>query len=77
MVRSVELAVAALASLPERDQDRMARQLLSYIERLLQLRAEIDKGSGALATGAGEALDIEDFLRRQNERHGHRSDAHR
>lgn len=70
MVRSVELAIAALGSLPERDQDRMARQLLTYIERLLQLRAEIDKGSGALTTGEGEAVDIEDFLRRQNERHG-------
>jgi hypothetical protein len=70
MVRSVELAVVALASLPERDQDRMGRQLLAYIERLLQLRAEIDKGSGTFASGAGEMLDIDDFIREQNERHG-------
>lgn len=70
VVRSIELAVAALASLPERDQDRMGRQLLAYIERLLQLRAEIDKGSGAFETDAGAMLDIEDFLHRQNERHG-------
>jgi len=70
VARSVELAVTALASLPERDQDRMGRQLLTYIERLLQLRAEIDKGSGSFEAGAGEALDIEDFLHRQNERHG-------
>jgi hypothetical protein len=70
VTRSVELAFAALASLPERDQDRMGQQLLTYIERLLQLRAEIDKGSASFATDAGEALDIEDFLRRQNERHG-------
>ena len=48
----------------------MGRQLLTYIERLLQLRAEIDKGSGSFEAGAGEALDIEDFLHRQNERHG-------
>jgi hypothetical protein len=70
VAKSVELAVAALASLPERDQDRMARQLLAYIERLLQLRIEIDKGSRGFETGAGETLDIEDFLRRQHERHG-------
>jgi hypothetical protein len=70
VARSVELAVAALASLPERDQDRMGRQLLTYIERLLQLRVEIDRGSGSFEPGAGEPLDIEDFLRLQNERHG-------
>jgi hypothetical protein len=70
VARSVELAVTALASLPERDQDRMGRQVLTYIERLLQLRADIDKGSGSIEAGASEALDIEDFLRQQNERHG-------
>jgi len=70
MNKSVERAVAALACLPERDQDRMGRQLLTYIERLLQLRIEIDKGCGAFKAGAGETLDIDDFLRRQNERHG-------
>jgi hypothetical protein len=70
MARAIELAVAALASLPERDQERMGRQLLTYIERLLQLRVEIDRGSSAFAAGAGETLDVEDFLRRQSERHG-------
>ncbi|HEY1546051.1 MAG TPA: hypothetical protein VGG01_26910 [Xanthobacteraceae bacterium] len=70
VAKSVELAVAALASLPERDQDRMGRQVLTYIERLLQLRIEIDKGSRGFETAEGEMLDIEDFLRRQHERHG-------
>jgi len=68
VVRSVELAFTALASLPERDQDRMGQQLLTYIDRLLALRAEIDRG--VFATGEGETLDIEDFLRQQHERHG-------
>jgi hypothetical protein len=70
VAKSVELAVAALASLPERDQDRMGRQVLTYIERLLQLRIEIDKGSRGFETTEGETLDIEEFLRRQHERHG-------
>jgi len=70
MIKSVELAVAALTSLSERDQDRMGRQLLTYIERLLQLRTEIDKGSGPFAPGEAETLDIDDFLHRQHDRHG-------
>ena len=67
MAKTIELAVAALASLPESDQERMGRQLLSHIEKLLRLRVEIDKGSSALDAGT---LDVEAFLRRENERHG-------
>ena len=70
MAKSVERAVEALARLPESDQERMGRQLLSHIEKLLALRLEIDKGSHALDEAAGEMLDVEEFLRRQNERHG-------
>lgn len=70
MAKAVETAIEALKSLPERDQERMGRQLLSYIEKLLALRLEIDKGSRALDEAAGDALDVEEFLRQQNERHG-------
>ena len=72
MAKAVETAIEVLRSLPERDQERMGRQLLSHIEKLLALRQEIDKGSHAVddAAGAGETLDVEEFLRRQNERHG-------
>ncbi len=70
MAKTIELAVAALASLPESDQERMGRQLLSHIEKLLRLRVEIDKGSRALDAGDAGTLDVEAFLRRENERHG-------
>ena len=48
MVRALELAVEALGSLPAADQERMGRQLLSYIEKLLRLRIEVEKGFRAL-----------------------------
>ena len=70
MVRVLELAVEALGSLPAADQERMGRQLLSYIEKLLRLRIEVDKGARALEDEAGVPLDVDDFLDRQNERHG-------
>jgi hypothetical protein len=70
MVKAIELAVEALSSLPAADQERMGRQLLTYIEKLLQLRIEIDKGARALEADAGGPLDVDDFVRQQNERHG-------
>jgi len=70
MVRVLELVFEALGRLPAADQERIGRQLLSYIEKLVRLRVEIDQGIRALETAAGVPLDVEDFLQRQNERHG-------
>jgi hypothetical protein len=70
MPKAVDLAIAALTSLPDSDQERLSRHLLGYIERFLRLRVEIHKGIRALAATAGEPLDVEVFLRRQHERHG-------
>jgi hypothetical protein len=70
MVRALELAVVALKNLPAADQERMGRQLSSYIEKLLQLRVEIEKGIRVLETDAGVPLDVDAFLMQQNARHG-------
>ena len=70
MVRILELAVEALNNLPAADQERMGRQLLSYIEKLLALRIEIEKGARVLDAEAGVPLDVADFLTQQNARHG-------
>jgi hypothetical protein len=67
MVKTLELAIAEVANLPDADQEQIGRRLLS---KLRQLRAEIDKGIRSLAAGEGKPLDIEDFLRQQNERYG-------
>jgi hypothetical protein len=70
MVKSLELAIAEAANLPEADQEQIGRRLLAHIEKLRQLRAEIDKGMRSLDAGAGKPLEMEDFLRQLNERHG-------
>jgi hypothetical protein len=70
MVRALELAIQALGSLPAADQERMGRQLLTYIEKLLRLRIEIEKGARALEAEGGVPLDVADFVLRQSERHG-------
>jgi hypothetical protein len=70
MVKSLELAIAEVATLPDVDQEQIGRQLLSHIEKLRQLRSEIDKGIRSLDAGAGRPLDVEDFLRQKNAQRG-------
>jgi hypothetical protein len=70
MVRTLEMAIEEVANLPDADQEQIGRRLLSHVEKLRQLRAEIDKGVRSLDAGEGKPLDIEDFLRQQNERYG-------
>ena len=70
MVKTLEQAIAKLSRLPDADQEQIGRKLLSHVEKLNTLRAEIDKGSRSLDAGKGSAVDIEDFLRRKNSGHG-------
>jgi hypothetical protein len=70
MVRTLEKAIAEVSNLPEADQEQIGRRLLSHVEKLQQLRAEIDKGIRSLDAGEGRPLDVDDFLRRKNGQHG-------
>lgn len=70
MVKTLQQALAEAANLPDSDQEQIGRTLLSHIEKLHQLRAEIDKGVRSLDAGKGKPLDVEDFLREANESHG-------
>ena len=70
MVKTLEQAIAEVSRLPAADQEQIGRKLLSHVEKLNALRAEIDKGVRSLDAGKGSALDIEDFLRHKNTKHG-------
>lgn len=63
MVKTLELAMAKAASLPEAAQERLGRELLERINSLAELRAEIEIGIRQLDAGEGEELDIEDVIR--------------
>ena len=67
MVKALQDAVAELANLPEVDQEQIGRRLLSHVEKLRQLRMEIDKGIRSLDAGQGAPLDLEAFLREMNQ----------
>jgi hypothetical protein len=70
MVRTLEQAIAQISRLPDADQEQIGRKLLTHVEKLKALRIEVDKGIQSLDEGKGGALDMEDFLRDKNSRHG-------
>jgi hypothetical protein len=70
MTKTLEQAIAELASLPDSDQEQIGRKLLSHVEKLRLLRGDIDEGVRSLDTGQGRQLDVEDLIRRKNERYG-------
>jgi hypothetical protein len=70
MVKSLELAIAEVATLPDADQEQIGRKLLSHLEKLRLLRAELDQGIRSLDAGKGTRFDVEGFLRKKNKRHG-------
>ena len=70
MVKTLQQAIAEVASLSDADQEQIGRKLLSHVERLRQLRAEIDRGLRSLDSGQGRELNVDDLIRRKNARHG-------
>ena len=70
MVRTLEQAIAQISRLPDADQEQIGQKLLAHVEKLKALRTEIDRGIQSLDEGKGRALDMEDFLRDKNSRHG-------
>jgi transposase len=72
MTKTLEKAMAEVATLPETDQEEIARQLLSHVEKLRQLRTAIDQGIRSLDAGQGGPLDIDAFLDEMNARDGRR-----
>jgi hypothetical protein len=70
MVKTLEQAIAEISNLPDADQEQIGRKLLSHVERLRQLRVEIDKGIHSLDAGQGREANVEDVIRHKNKQHG-------
>jgi hypothetical protein len=70
MVKALQQAIAEMATLPDADQEQIGRKLLSHIEKLRQLRSDIDEGIRSLDAGEGKPLDVEEFLRQANAKRG-------
>ena len=70
MVKTLERAIAEVTALPDSDQEEIGQRLLTHVEKLRRLRAELDKGIRSLEAGKGKELDVEQFLAEARTRHG-------
>lgn len=72
MVKTLELAIAKVAELPEAAQEQLGQALLKHLDELAALRAEIDIGLAELDAGLGKPLDFEALLQELNENNAKR-----
>ena len=66
MVKTLEQAIAEVAALPHADQEQIGRRLLSHVEKLRALCAELDKGTRSLDAGKGTTFNVEEFIRQKS-----------
>jgi hypothetical protein len=69
MVKTLELAIAKAAALPEAAQEALGREILKHIDDLAALRADIEIGIQQLDAGLGRELDLKELLQRARARH--------
>jgi hypothetical protein len=66
MVKTLERAIAKVATLPDADQEQIGRKLPSHVEKLRRAREELDKGVRSLDVGKGSEFNIEEFIREKS-----------
>jgi Arc/MetJ-type ribon-helix-helix transcriptional regulator len=69
MTKVLRDAIARVEALPVSEQDRIARELIDYLDKLSALRADLESGIRQLDAGEGRELDADAFLRRMHEQH--------
>lgn len=70
MTKTLQKAITEITNLPDADQEEIGRKLLSHVEKLRALRADIDAGIISLDAGKGRPLDIEQFIAKMNRSNG-------
>jgi Arc/MetJ-type ribon-helix-helix transcriptional regulator len=73
MVKTLELALSKVATLPDAAQEQIGRELLDRVEALARLRAEVEIGIRELDAGEGRPLDIEDVIKQARDEHARKS----
>lgn len=63
MTRVLRDAIAKVEALPNDEQDRIARELIDYLDKLDGLRADLREGIRQLDAGEGREIDFDDLLR--------------
>ena len=68
MTTALKKAVSAVETLPQADQENIARQMLTHVEKLQALRSDIDAGIRSLDEGKGQEVEIDNVIARMHAR---------
>jgi len=63
MTKVLRDAIARVEALPEADQERIARELIDYLNKLEALRADLREGIRQLDAGESREIDFDQFIR--------------
>ena len=69
MTKVLREAIAKVEALPEAEQDRIAHELIDYLDKRSALRSDLEVGIRQLDAGEGRELNINDFLQEMNAQH--------
>jgi hypothetical protein len=72
MTNALKKALTEVERLPASDQENIGKQMLQHVEKLRDLREDIDAGIAELDAGEGRELDIHDVLSTAHEEAGPR-----
>jgi hypothetical protein len=72
MTKLLEEAMAKVATLPPATQEKIGEELIAHVEKIEQLRGELQKGIRSLARGEGKELDMTDVIKHARAQHGER-----
>ncbi|MDQ2078931.1 hypothetical protein RA307_01960 [Xanthobacteraceae bacterium Astr-EGSB] len=61
MVKTLKTAFDEIATLPDADQEEIARQLLAYVDKVRRLRVDLQDGIAALDRGDFDEIADEDL----------------
>jgi hypothetical protein len=67
---ALDIAISKAQALPDAAREQIGRDMLLRIEKLEQLRADLQIGIDELDAGKGEALDMEDLKAEARWQHG-------
>jgi hypothetical protein len=62
MTKLLEQAMAKVATLPVKTQEKIGEELLAHVEKVNALRGALQMGIGSLDKGEGKELDITDVI---------------
>jgi hypothetical protein len=70
MANLLKEALAQVAALPESDQETIGRELLTHVEKIRDLRGDLERGARSLDAGLGRKVKIDEIIVRAHDRYG-------